>query len=106
METIFTFIEETDRKLNRRIEDLDDIRTAMSALKDIRELQISIDSQVGPIEVVKKNVAFLGNVSAQYLFSALVLSAHWKHMISGALMLGCRLAISVEYCSLAKCRIN
>uniref|UniRef100_G1N2L4 Dynein axonemal heavy chain 5 n=1 Tax=Meleagris gallopavo TaxID=9103 RepID=G1N2L4_MELGA len=50
METIFTFIEETDRKLNRRIEDLDDIRTAMSALKDIRELQISIDSQVGPIE--------------------------------------------------------
>lgn len=76
METIFTFIEETDRKLNRRIEDLDDIRTAMSALKDIRELQISIDSQVGPIEVVKKNVAFLGNVSAQYLFSALVLSAH------------------------------
>uniref|UniRef100_A0A8V0X370 Dynein axonemal heavy chain 5 n=1 Tax=Gallus gallus TaxID=9031 RepID=A0A8V0X370_CHICK len=50
METIFTFIEETDRKLNRRIEDLDDIRTAMSALKDIRELQISIDSQVGPVE--------------------------------------------------------
>uniref|UniRef100_A0A8C2TVC6 Dynein axonemal heavy chain 5 n=1 Tax=Coturnix japonica TaxID=93934 RepID=A0A8C2TVC6_COTJA len=50
METIFTFIEETDRKLNRRIEDLDDIRTVMSALKDIRELQFSIDSQVGPIE--------------------------------------------------------
>uniref|UniRef100_A0A669PBP7 Dynein axonemal heavy chain 5 n=1 Tax=Phasianus colchicus TaxID=9054 RepID=A0A669PBP7_PHACC len=50
METIFTFMEETDRKLNRRIEDLDDIRTAMSALKDIRELQISIDSQIGPIE--------------------------------------------------------
>uniref|UniRef100_A0A8B9IM28 Dynein axonemal heavy chain 5 n=1 Tax=Anser cygnoides TaxID=8845 RepID=A0A8B9IM28_ANSCY len=50
METIFTFIEETDKKLNRRIEDLDDIRTAMSALKEIRELQISIDSKVGPIE--------------------------------------------------------
>lgn len=75
METIFTFIEETDRKLNRRIEDLDDIRTAMSALKDIRELQISIDSQVGPVEVVNKNVANMGNVSAQQLFSGSVCSS-------------------------------
>ncbi|KAM9386572.1 dynein axonemal heavy chain 5 [Phaethornis superciliosus] len=50
METIFTFIEETDKKLNRNIKDLDDIRIVMSALKEIRELQISIDSQVGPIE--------------------------------------------------------
>lgn len=91
METIFTFIEETDRKLNRRIEDLDDIRTAMSALKDIRELQISVDSQVGPIEVVNKNVANMGNVSAQQLFSGSVCSsAHWKYMISGGMMLGCR----------------
>lgn len=72
---IFTFIEETDRKLNRRIEDLDDIRTAMSALKDIRELQISIDSQVGPVEVVNKNVANMGNVSAQQLFSGSVCSS-------------------------------
>lgn len=75
MEMIFTFIEETDRKLNRRIEDLDDIRTAMSALKDIRELQISIDSQVGPVEVVNKNVANMGNVSAQHLFSGSVCSS-------------------------------
>ncbi|XP_054020248.1 dynein axonemal heavy chain 5 [Dryobates pubescens] len=50
MEAIFTFIEETGKKLNRCIKDLDDIRVAMSALKEIRELQISIDSQIGPIE--------------------------------------------------------
>ncbi|XP_027519572.1 dynein heavy chain 5, axonemal isoform X6 [Corapipo altera] len=50
MEAILTFIEETGKKLNRSITDLDDIRIAMSALKEIRELQISIDSQVGPIE--------------------------------------------------------
>ncbi|XP_074682150.1 dynein axonemal heavy chain 5 isoform X5 [Strix aluco] len=50
MEAIFAFIEETGKKLNRHIKDLDDIRIAMSALKEIRELQISIDSQVGPIE--------------------------------------------------------
>uniref|UniRef100_A0A8C3EUT6 Dynein axonemal heavy chain 5 n=1 Tax=Corvus moneduloides TaxID=1196302 RepID=A0A8C3EUT6_CORMO len=50
MEVILTFIEETGKKLNRSITDLDDIRIAMSALKEIRELQISIDSQIGPIE--------------------------------------------------------
>ncbi|RMC15911.1 hypothetical protein DUI87_08116 [Hirundo rustica rustica] len=50
MEAILTFIEETGKKLNRSITDLDDIRIAMSALKEIRELQISIDSQIGPIE--------------------------------------------------------
>lgn len=71
METIFTFIEETDKKLNRRIDDLDDIRTAMSALKEIREVQISIDSKVGPIEVVNRNVACMGNVSTEQLFSGL-----------------------------------
>uniref|UniRef100_A0A803VXQ7 Dynein axonemal heavy chain 5 n=1 Tax=Ficedula albicollis TaxID=59894 RepID=A0A803VXQ7_FICAL len=50
MEAILTFVEETGKKLNRTIMDLDDIRIAMSALKEIRELQSSIDSQIGPIE--------------------------------------------------------
>lgn len=79
MEAIFTFIEETGKKLNRRIKDLDDIRTAMSALKEIRELQIFIDSQVGPIEVVNRNVACVGTVSVEQLFSGLKRnSALWK----------------------------
>lgn len=51
MEHIFTFIDEAGKKLNRQIKDLDDIRIAMAALKEIREHQISIDFQVGPIEV-------------------------------------------------------
>ncbi|XP_070603204.1 dynein axonemal heavy chain 5 isoform X1 [Erythrolamprus reginae] len=50
MENIFTFVEEISKKLNRQIKDLDDIRIAMAALKEIREQQISIDFQVGPIE--------------------------------------------------------
>ncbi|KAL2307869.1 hypothetical protein Nmel_000857, partial [Mimus melanotis] len=50
MEAILTFVEETGKKLNHTITDLDDIRIAMSALKEIRELQSSIDSQIGPIE--------------------------------------------------------
>ncbi|XP_026120715.1 dynein heavy chain 5, axonemal isoform X1 [Carassius auratus] len=50
MEQIFTFIDEASKKLNRQIKDLDDIRIAMATLKEIREHQISIDFQVGPIE--------------------------------------------------------
>uniref|UniRef100_A0A8I3P5W4 Dynein axonemal heavy chain 5 n=1 Tax=Canis lupus familiaris TaxID=9615 RepID=A0A8I3P5W4_CANLF len=50
MENIFTLVEEFNKKLNRQIKDLDDIRIAMAALKEIREQQISIDFQVGPIE--------------------------------------------------------
>lgn len=51
MEQIFTFVDEAGKKLNRQIKDLDDIRIAMAALKEIREHQISIDFHVGPIEV-------------------------------------------------------
>lgn len=51
MENIFTLVEEFSKKLNRPIKDLDDIRIAMAALKEIREQQIPIDFQVGPIEV-------------------------------------------------------
>uniref|UniRef100_A0A669D0H3 Dynein axonemal heavy chain 5 n=1 Tax=Oreochromis niloticus TaxID=8128 RepID=A0A669D0H3_ORENI len=50
MEHIFAFVDEAGKKLNRQIKDLDDIRIAMAALKEIREHQISIDFQVAPIE--------------------------------------------------------
>ncbi|XP_076010940.1 dynein axonemal heavy chain 5 isoform X2 [Genypterus blacodes] len=50
MEQIFAFVDEAGKKLNRPIKDLDDIRIAMAALKDIREHQIAIDFQVAPIE--------------------------------------------------------
>ncbi|KAL4616938.1 dynein heavy chain 5, axonemal [Arapaima gigas] len=50
MEQIFTFVEEANKKLNRQIKDLDDIRIAMTTLKEIREHQIDIDFQIGPIE--------------------------------------------------------
>ncbi|CAB1334214.1 unnamed protein product [Coregonus sp. 'balchen'] len=50
MENIFTLVDEAAKKLNRPIKDMDDIRIAMASLKEIREQQISIDFQVGPIE--------------------------------------------------------
>ncbi|XP_077430963.1 dynein axonemal heavy chain 5 isoform X2 [Vanacampus margaritifer] len=50
MDQIFNFVDEAGKKLNRQIKDLDDIRIAMAAFKEIRESQIAIDFQVGPIE--------------------------------------------------------
>lgn len=51
MEEIFTFIEEITKRLSRPIKDLDDIRYAMAALKEIRDREIMIDMSIGPIEV-------------------------------------------------------
>ena len=51
MENIFNFIEDINKKLNRPIKDLDDIRYAMAALRDIREGEIRIDMTIYPIEV-------------------------------------------------------
>lgn len=59
MEQIFAFVDEAGKKLNRQIKDLDDIRIAMAALKEIRENQISIDFQVGPIEVEHNIMSFI-----------------------------------------------
>lgn len=56
MENVFTLIEEFNKKLNRPIKDLDDIRIAMTALREIREQQISIDFRVGPIEVTDNHL--------------------------------------------------
>ena len=51
MEEIFTFIDDLTKRLSRPIKDLDDIRLAMGALKEIRDHEIRIDMSIGPIEV-------------------------------------------------------
>lgn len=62
MEEIFTFLEDMTKRLSRPIKDLDDIRHAMGALKEIRDREIMIDMSIGPIEVgwdMKKKVYYL-----------------------------------------------
>ena len=51
MDETFDFIEDMNKKLSHVINDLDDIRHVMSALKVIRENEIKIDMGLGPIEV-------------------------------------------------------
>ncbi|EMP33916.1 Dynein heavy chain 8, axonemal [Chelonia mydas] len=50
MDAIYTFIDNLGKRLNRPVNDLDDVRGAMEALKEIREAEIKIDMTIGPIE--------------------------------------------------------
>lgn len=47
---IFVFIDEVMKRLQREIKDLDDIRLAMAALKEVRDNEIRIDMTIMPIE--------------------------------------------------------
>ena len=51
MEQIMEQIDDMQKKLQRPVKDLDDVRTAMSTLKDIRENEIHIDNSLSPVEV-------------------------------------------------------
>ena len=50
MDGILDQIDELSKQLSRPIKDLDDVRTAMHALKEIRDNEIRIDMALGPIE--------------------------------------------------------
>lgn len=51
MEEVSNSLEEWTKKLARPLNDLDDIRGVMAALKEIRENEIRIDMSLEPIEV-------------------------------------------------------
>jgi dynein heavy chain len=50
MQEMFDFIETLNKKLSRPIKDLDDIRTTMAALVEMREKFISVEMTIAPIE--------------------------------------------------------
>lgn len=51
MDYVFAVITEMDRKLEKPIRDLDDVRLVMETLKKIREQEVDIDLKIDPIEV-------------------------------------------------------
>lgn len=81
MENILTVVEESQKKLSRPIKDLDDIRIAMAALKEIREQQISTDFQVGPIEVDGQPHTMGVNGGALWSKSCHTVASFQKHEI-------------------------
>ncbi len=53
MEEVFKSIDDWTKRLSRPLKDLDDIRSVMATLKEIRENEIQIDMSLDPIEVRK-----------------------------------------------------
>ena len=51
MSDIIQFISESGVKLNRNLNDLEDVHQVMSAMDSLRHLQIDVDMTLGPIEV-------------------------------------------------------
>lgn len=51
MDYVYALINEMERKLERPIRDLDDVRLVMDMLKKIREQEIDMELKIEPIEV-------------------------------------------------------
>uniref|UniRef100_A0A3P8WNT4 AAA+ ATPase domain-containing protein n=1 Tax=Cynoglossus semilaevis TaxID=244447 RepID=A0A3P8WNT4_CYNSE len=47
---ILSFVEGLTKRLQRPIKDLEDVRAAMAALKEVREAEVSLDATIGPVE--------------------------------------------------------
>ena len=50
MSEIYAFVDSLNRQLQRPVRDLEDVRGAMAALREVREGEIRIDSLIGPVE--------------------------------------------------------
>lgn len=51
MDYVYAVINEMDRKLDKPIRDLDDVRLIMETLKKIREQEVDMELKIEPIEV-------------------------------------------------------
>lgn len=52
MDYVYAVINEMDRKLDRNIRDLDDVRMIMDTLSKIREQEVDMELKIEPIEVI------------------------------------------------------
>ncbi|XP_065805228.1 dynein axonemal heavy chain 5 [Labrus bergylta] len=50
MDDIFSFVDALTKRLQRPITDLEDVRGAMAALREVREAEVRIDATIGPVE--------------------------------------------------------
>jgi dynein heavy chain, axonemal len=51
MDYVYAVVSEMDRKLERPIRDLDDVRVIMDTLKKIRDQEVDMELRIDPIEV-------------------------------------------------------
>ena len=62
MDEITQFVSEYSKRLSRPINDLEDVRSAMAGLEEIRKNEIRIDMTLGPVEVKLCSSLRLGHV--------------------------------------------
>ncbi|XP_076014466.1 dynein axonemal heavy chain 5 [Genypterus blacodes] len=69
MNEIFSFVDGLMKRLQRPITDLEDVRVAMAALKEIREAEVRIDATIGPVEesfsLLNKHELFFNDGNAE-----------------------------------------
>ena len=83
MKKIFDLLEDLQKRLSRPCKDLDDIRSHMKALGEIRDQEIMIDRMIGPIEetytMLNKYEIFFNDGNPEKVDS---LSYGWKKLNS------------------------
>uniref|UniRef100_A0A8C4H2J0 Dynein heavy chain 5, axonemal n=1 Tax=Dicentrarchus labrax TaxID=13489 RepID=A0A8C4H2J0_DICLA len=69
MDDIFSFVDGLTKRLQRPITDLEDVRGAMAALREVREAEVRIDATIGPVEesfaLLNKHELFFNDGNAE-----------------------------------------
>lgn len=92
MDYVYAVINEMDRKLDRPIRDLDDVRMIMDTLGKIREQEVDMDLKIDPIEEAF-NVMLKYEIQVEHEHMELVdnLRDTWQKLKSRALSTHCKL---------------
>ncbi|XP_051241668.1 dynein axonemal heavy chain 5 isoform X2 [Dicentrarchus labrax] len=83
MDDIFSFVDGLTKRLQRPITDLEDVRGAMAALREVREAEVRIDATIGPVEesfaLLNKHELFFNDGNAERVDG---LTYTWKNLNS------------------------
>lgn len=58
MDYVYAIMNDLERKLERPIRDLDDVRTVMETLKKIREQEVDMELKIDPVEV-RRSITYI-----------------------------------------------
>ena len=58
MDYVYAVIKEMERKLEKPVRDLDDVRTIMDNLRRIREQEVDMELKIEPVEVSRSYISF------------------------------------------------
>nr|CAD7590202.1 unnamed protein product [Timema genevievae] len=90
MDYVYAVMNEMDRKLERPIRDLDDVRLVMETLKKIREQEVDMELKIEPIEVWIKVILIIRN---------------GFQSVAGMSLRYCDLSVSLIWTNLARKRV-